>query len=101
MTTSILSDVPTSSTAPCRLASDVCTIENTRPGDFVTGEPPRYYDGTPVKGWPDAHYVRTVQRVALIAGVPSARLRNPHARPGYRFQWESLCRLRHVAGVAS
>lgn len=38
-------------------------------GDRVTGQPPRWADGTPVSNWPDPHYVATVTRIEEHHGV--------------------------------
>jgi hypothetical protein len=57
-----------------------------RYGDRVTAQHPRSFDGTPVAGWPDPHYVGTVLALECVHGIPYAvvkrdTLTTPHREP--------------------
>ena len=44
-------------------------------GSRVSGSPPRWWDGRPVEGWPEAHYCGTVVETLEISGLPYARVK--------------------------
>lgn len=62
-------------------------------GDRVTVQLSKYFDGTPVKGWPDAQFVGEVLKVEVVAGCVYAKVKYQSGRK----QLENVDRLTVVA----
>lgn len=63
-------------------------------GSKVAGQPSKWFDGTPVSGWPDPQFVGTVLRIIDNAGIPTARVK----WKGGRLDWVPINRLTLVPG---
>ena len=66
-------------------------------GDIVTKQPKKWYDGTPVKGWPDPKYMGRVIRVEIDSkfGHTLARIKWATGRLEYEY-FHNLIKVKNV-----
>ena len=58
-------------------------------GDRITGQPKTWYDGTPIKNWPDPQFIGTVRKAEYHHGLEMYRIKYDSGR----LEWNTNTRL--------